>query len=301
MVARVATTFLIGKCSTIGGFRQEEAHRSLLRCPTVDAFLDRPNARIAYSVQGRLDGAKPVVIAHSFLASRELEDRIGIFDWSPAAGNGSALIRFDARGHGQSSGETAEEDYRWPALAQDLLAVLDAAAPGVSTVDAVAESTGCGTLLWAVSQAPERFGRLVLVIPPTVRDTRAEQGELYRATAGLVEFRGAEAWARLVDTFPSIPLLDAGGWARARQVPVDLSVLPAVLRGAAGSDLPPDEVLSGLQQPTLILGWTTDPSHPTASAELLARLLPNSTMEIASEPDEVRGWGARAAAFLADA
>jgi 3-oxoadipate enol-lactonase len=264
----------------------------------VDSYLERSRARIAYNVEGRLGDGVPVVVTHSFLGSRQLEDTVGIFDWGPVQRGGQPLIRFDARGHGASSGEAVEEQYRWPALAEDLLAVVDAAAPDAPVIDALGESTGCGTVLWAVAQAPERFRRLVFVIPPTIREIRAEQADIYRASAQLIELRGAEAWTRMIETFPQVPLLSAGGWERARKVPVEIDLLPTVLRGAAESDLPPDEVLAGIRQETLILGWATDPSHPIASAEHLAGLLPNATVEIAEEPESVRDWGERVAAFL---
>jgi pimeloyl-ACP methyl ester carboxylesterase len=208
------------------------------------------------------------------------------------------VLRFDARGHGDSTGAADESHYRWPALSQDLLAVLDAAAPG-EVVDGLAESTGCGALLWAVVHQPQRFRRLVLVIPPSVREEREEQAKLYLAAADLIELRGRDAWLRLVDTFPPVPLLDQGGWARARSIPVEVALLPSVLRGAATSDLPSVEELSAVEQPTLVLAWTGDPNHPAETAERLARELPNCTVEIASQPDDVRGWGSRVAAFLA--
>jgi pimeloyl-ACP methyl ester carboxylesterase len=265
----------------------------------VDEYLERPQARLAYNVDGDGDGT-PVVVAHSFLASRQLEDTLGIFDWRPVRAVGHRLIRFDSRGHGESSGRADEQDYRWPALADDLLAVLDAAEPTGAPVDAIGESTGCGSLLWAVVRAPERFRRLVLVIPPTIGDERQEQAQIYLAGASLIELRGAEAWSRLVDNFPPVPLLDQGGWARARSVPVSLELLPSVLRGAAASDMPADEVLATVQQPTLVLAWRSDPNHPDASATHLADVLPHSEVEIAEQPDDVRGWGERVARFLAE-
>lgn len=256
----------------------------------MDEHVDRPGARIAYSITGRPSDAPPVLIVNSFMASRHLEETIGVFDWSALPAAGRLLIRFDARGHGESTGGTDEADYRWPELAGDLLAVADAAAASV-TLDAVGESTGCGSLLWAVAREPERFRRLVLVIPPTVRDERVQQGEIYRAAASLIELRGADAWSRLVDGFPPVPLLDRGGWARARRIPIAIDVLPSVLRGAAASDLPEEEVLAAMEHETLVLAWTTDQSHPTTSAEYLADVLPNARLEIADEPDQVRGWG----------
>jgi len=265
----------------------------------VAPYVDRPGARIAYAVTGARSALPPVLVTHSFLASRQLEDEVGIFDWTPVTALGKRLLRFDARGHGESSGGTDADDYQWQALADDLLAVADAVAPSAGPVDAIAESTGCGTVLWAVSREPDRFRRLVLTVPPTVRAERRAQGEIYRAAASLIELRGAEAWSRLVDQFPPIPLLDRGGWSRARRIPVELAVLPAVLRGAAASDLPADEVLAAMPHETLVLAWTTDVNHPTSSAEYLADVLPNARLVVADDPDQVRGWGALAAEHLA--
>ncbi|HET6826609.1 MAG TPA: alpha/beta fold hydrolase [Amnibacterium sp.] len=262
------------------------------------AYVDRPGARIAYAVTGARSALPPVLVTHSFLASRQLEDEVGIFDWTPVTGLGKRLIRFDARGHGDSSGGADPEDYRWPALAEDLLAVADTVVTSADPVDAIAESTGCGTVLWAVARRPDRFRRLVLVVPPTVRAERTGQGEIYRAAASLIELRGAEAWTRLVDHFPPVPLLDRGGWSRARRIPVELEVLPAVLRGAAASDLPAQEVLAALPHETLVLAWTTDVNHPTSSAEYLAEVLPNARLVVADDPEQVRGWGALAAEHL---
>jgi pimeloyl-ACP methyl ester carboxylesterase len=273
--------------------------RSALGSVFVVAYVDRPGARIAYAVTGADAGREPVLVTHSFLASRALEDEIGVFDWTPVTELGKGLIRFDARGHGESSGGTDAQDYRWPALADDLLAVADAVVGAEARIDAIGESTGCGTLLWAVTRQPDRFRRLVLVIPPTIRAERADQGEIYRAGAALIELRGAEAWSRLVDNFPSAPLLDRGGWSRARRIPVDLELLPSVLRGAASSDLPDDETLAALPHETLLLAWTTDVNHPISSAEHLAGVLPNARLVVADDPDHVRGWGALAAEHLA--
>jgi 3-oxoadipate enol-lactonase len=265
----------------------------------VDAYLDRPHARLAYQVDD-VGAGTPVLVAHSFLASRELEDTLGVFDWSPLRADDHPLIRFDARGHGASTGEAVEAHYQWPALADDLLAVMHHALPRTALVDGIGQSTGCGTLLWAVTREPQRFRRLVLVIPPTIRDQRREQAGLYTAAADLIKLRGPAAWERLVDAFPPVPLLDQGGWARARNVPVDIALLPSVLRGAASSDLPPDGAIAALAQETLILSWSSDPNHPVESAELLADLLPHSAHQHATHPDQVRHWGRQVTAFLAD-
>lgn len=263
----------------------------------MDEHLDRPGAGIAYSAGGPADAARRVVVTHALATSREWEDEAGILDWSPVAQAGARLVRYDTRGHGASTGEAVPEHYRWPSLAEDLLAVADVVAPD-RPVDAIGESTGCGTLLWAVLTAPHRFRRLVLVIPPTMGRARAEQAQLYIGAAEMIEVLGIESWRRLMSAAVPAPILEAGGWTRITRVAVRDDLLPAVLRGAAASTFPSDDALGAIAQPALILAWDTDPSHPVETAEHLAGLLPNSALEIATTPDAIRAWGARAAAFL---
>ena len=263
----------------------------------VDEYLDRPGARLAYSRTGSPRAEAAVVVAHSLATSRQWEDEAGIFDWSDVASADRQLVRFDTRGHGASSGRIDPEQYRWPALADDLIAVSGAVAGG-RAVDGLGESTGCGVLLWAALAAPDRFRRLVLVIPPTRGEERAQQAELYTAAAELVELRGADAWRRLTVTAAQAPILREGGWDRPARVPIREELLPAVLRGAASSDFPADDAIRTIRQPALILAWDTDLSHPVSTAEHLAQQLPDSRLEIATAPDAIRGWGRRAAAFL---
>jgi pimeloyl-ACP methyl ester carboxylesterase len=263
----------------------------------VDSHLDRPGARIAYRCTGPVDADRALVVAHSLATSRAWEDEVGVLDWSPVAAAGTRLIRFDTRGHGASTGTDDEQLYRWPRLAEDFLAVADAARPD-RPVDGLGSSTGCGVLLWAVVAAPQRFRRLVLVVPPTWGEARAAQAELYLAAAQMIELRGLESWQRVMTVAPPAPILQAGGWSRVSAMAVRDHLLPAVFRGAAASVLPDDDQLRSIDQPTLILAWDTDPSHPVETAEHLAERMPNSTLEIATVPDRIRGWGERVASFL---
>ncbi len=69
-------------------------------------------------------------------------------------------------------------------------------------------------------------------------------------------------------------------------------LLPTVLRGAAGTDLPAPESISTLDVPVLILAWTDDPTHPLSTAERLDELLPDSRLVVARTPADVVGWPA---------
>ena len=78
------------------------------------------------------------------------------------------------------------------------------------------------------------------------------------------------------------------------------SRLPAVLRGAAESDLPEPAALRLLTHPTLVLAWPGDDAHPLSTARRLVGLLPNARLRVADSLKDVRGWAACAAAFIAD-
>jgi 3-oxoadipate enol-lactonase len=257
--------------------------------------LPRPGAALAYDSVGSGDRA-PILHAHGMLLSRAAEARLDLVDWSPIAAAGRRHVRYDARAHGDSSGRPHPDDYLWPALAQDLLALAEAISPD-RPVDGIGASLGTATLIWAALQAPARLRRLVLTIPPTAWQTRVAQGAVYRAAADLIEREGAGAWLAGLQKLATPPIFgDLPSYSFTPDVAEPL--LPSVLRGAARSDLPSPEELRALRQPTLILAWDTDPSHPVSTAETLAALLPHAELQVARTSAEVRGWGARAAAFL---
>lgn len=248
---------------------------------------------IAYSEQGSGPAA---VYAHGLTASRTVDAAMGWMDWSPVVAGGRRLISYDARGHGRSPGVANPEDYTWPALAGDLLALLDVLDAG-APVSALGSSMGTGTVLHAVLQAPERFDRLVLAAPPTAWESRAAQGGMYLAAADLVEAQGLEVFAELAGRLPTPPVFaELDSFPPRPDVREDL--LPTVLRGAAASDLPSIDDLRGVQQPTLILAWADDPGHPVSTAERLADVLPDTRLHVARTPADLRAWGALAANFL---
>ncbi|GAA2754345.1 alpha/beta fold hydrolase [Amnibacterium kyonggiense] len=261
-----------------------------------DGTLQLDGAHLSWSV---LEGDRPTVVQlHGLSSSRASEATAAFFDWSPVSAAGRRLVRYDARGHGRSTGRAVPDDYAWPALAEDLFALLDEVAPG-EAVDAIGVSMGAGTLLHAVTQRPERFRRLVLVIPPTAWATRAAQGDAYRQMAALVEAQGYDALVRATAAFPPLPLLEEGGWTVAPPPDLDPAILPAVFEGAAATDLPATEAIAAIRQPVLLKPWVGDPGHPVSTSERLHELLPESTLEVMAAPEDVRALGERVAGFLA--
>ncbi|MDN3293322.1 alpha/beta fold hydrolase [Streptomyces ficellus] len=234
------------------------------------------------------------VYAHGGFASQAAEDRMGLFDWTPVLAAGRRLVRYDARAHGRSTGEPVDDDYTYPSLAGDLLALLDhlgARRP----VDAMGASMGCGTVLHAAVRAPDRFSRLVLLIPPTAWTTRAAYASDNRRSAATIERAGVDAWLAARRAAPRPPVV-----ADVPEVPPTPAgpVLPAVLRGLARSDLPSLPKIAALPHPTLILAWADDPGHPLSTARTLADTLLHADLHVARTRADIHAWGARIAEFL---
>lgn len=261
-----------------------------------DQVLDVAGARLALDVR---EGTGPVVVAlHGLSSSRASEDASGFFGWGAVAEAGRTLVRYDARGHGRSTGRPEPADYRWSALAQDLLALLDVVSPD-APVDAVGVSMGTGTLLHAATLAPQRFRRLALVIAPTAWGTRAAQAGTYRDAADVVAAQGRDVLERALAAAPPVPLLAAGGWWPLPGPDIADPLLPAVFRGAAESDLPAAELLARLPHEVLLRPWADDPGHPVSTSERLAELLPHAALRVTRTPAQLRALGGDVAAFLA--
>jgi len=236
-------------------------------------------------------GGVPFVWAHGLTSSRRHEDATGLFAWSRTGG--MRVIRFDARGHGESPGPSEAVAYTWPVLAEDLLALMDGLGLAHSAIGGA--SMGCATALYATVAAPARVDRLVLVIPPTAWETRAAQREAYLQAARLVEERGPMAMAETLRQQPPVGAFGADGERRRdeglqRFAELDGDLLATILRGAASSDLPPPDVLAGIRQPALVLSWSGDGGHPTSTAERLAEVLPASELHVADDLAAIGRW-----------
>lgn len=240
-----------------------------------------------------------VVWGHGLTSSRSSEDELGLFDWSAIRAS-HRLLRYDARGHG-NSGSTAEPaDYGWRALAEDQLALADDLA--IDRYVAGGASMGCATALHAAVMAPDRILGLLLVIPPTAWETRATQVGVYSAMADLVEAGDHETLLAGAAATPSPdPFRDDPRWKErfpqllASADPVRLA---RIFRGAATADLPAPTRIAGIDVPTLILAWTGDTGHPATTAARLQELIIGSELVLAATPAGVGSWTARAVEFL---
>ena len=241
----------------------------------------------------------PLVWAHGLCSSMAHEDELGLFPCSEL-GDALPVVRYDARGHGGSSGGYQERSYRWSAMVDDMLR----AAEGPF----VAAGTGMGvaTALYAALRAPRRVAALVLVLPPPAWDDRAMVTALYEADADLAETSGVRRLAEEVRRRPLAPLL-AQVRADAREIEarhlqaMDPKLLVPLLRAAARSDLPRPEEARSIIVPTLLLAWEGDPAHPVATAQALADSMVQSDLRIAKDLADTKAWPSDIEEFLANA
>ena len=246
---------------------------------------------LSWSVEGQ---GPTAIYAHGLTSSRA-NDR-GRIEWSGVVDAGHRLVTYDARGHGRSPGVPDPAHYEWPVLAQDFVALAHAVAPG-EQVTGIGLSMGTATLIHAAVAAPELFSHLILAAVPTVWETRPNVAAIYDTVADAVELGGVAAYAEATETLP-VP----GVFADVPDAVVSPDVsdvnLPAVLRGAARSDLPPAPLVSSIDLPVLILAWTRDAGHPVTSAQRLLALIAHAQLVVAETPAEFRQWGRLAGDFI---
>lgn len=250
-----------------------------------------PGAELALELSD--EGGHPVVQLHGLTSSRS-RDRVLDLDLGRGL-SGTRLLRYDARGHGRSTGRAEPADYEWPRLADDLLRLLDRYFPG-EQVHGVGPSMGTATLLHAAVREPDRFSSLTLLVPPTAWATRVAKGDDYRAAAQVIEQQGLEVFLEAGRLAPVPPATEG---LPETQPDVDASLLPALFRGAGASDLPPADAIGRIAAPTTILAWVDDPAHPLSTAEALADLLPSATLEVAATRADLETWPAILAADVA--
>ena len=238
------------------------------------------------------------VWAHALNSSMAHEDDLGLFDWSACA-EVAEVVRYDARGHGAGPVQYEDRAYRWSALVDDMLW----AVPQGPFV-AGGASMGAVTALYAAVRAPRRIQALVLVTPPAAWESRESQREFYRAGAQLVEAGGVPGWLSALEEQPQ-PRIFAEELPEAQDVWIrhlrrmDEKVLPAILRGAAGSDLPSRDEVRAIVVPALILAWEGDPTHPVSTAEALHELMVLSELHVAQDLAAIRAWPLVVRDFLA--
>ncbi len=253
------------------------------------------------TLRGQIDGSGPdVVLLHGLTATR----RYVLQGSRLLARRGMRIVAYDARGHGESDAAPEPGAYAYPALVDDLEAVLDTLA--LERPVLVGSSMGAATALALALDDPERVEALVQITPaydgaphPDMDHWEALAAALKRGDVeGFVELSGAS----------SVPerFRDAARLATRQRIERhrDLGAVADALRVVPASA--PFEGLDGLEQldmPVLVVGSRddTDPGHPLAVAEEYARRLPRAKLVVEEPGNAPLAWqGAQLSRAIAE-
>lgn len=192
-------------------------------------------------------------------------------------------IFFQFRGHGRS--EAPEGRWSYADLARDLRAVADLG----GATQALGVSLGAGALCRVLWESPERFSRVVFVLPAVLDEPRpdAARRRLTELLTAVRSGNAAEIAEAVSAEVPPAVRNTPVGWAYLRQR-VDQLTRDGLGAGLAGL---PEQVavrqrsdLAAVTAPALVIGCAGDDLHPVAVAEQLAAALPAATLHVYDKP-----------------
>jgi pimeloyl-ACP methyl ester carboxylesterase len=188
-------------------------------------------------------------------------------------------IRFDFRGHGRSTAPADETAFTFGDFARDV----DAVAESFGATVAVGTSLGAGAIGNLVCRVPDRFRRMVWLLPAGL-DMPFPLADRYHALAGSLEGRTSQEVLQAV-------LDDPTRVARYLETPWRLEVdrvlwqhddpdgLARAINGVVEDRPIPDRgMLRGVGIPTLIVCIEGDEIHPAELGRILADLLPDAEL-----------------------
>jgi 3-oxoadipate enol-lactonase len=211
-----------------------------------------------------------MVLAHGLTNScRELAALTPLFP--------GTKVRFCFRGHGHSS--SPERGYHFADFARDLEAVADAYGADV----AIGTSLGAGAVAHVVAARPDRFRKLVFLLPAGL-DKPFEFKERMLRTAALVEGKSLDEAIEAVLSDPDrLENYVQYPWLRDidRQMLAELNVegVPRAIREVI-EDWPLEdrEDMRKVTAPTLLICREGDDIHPAIVGRILADIMPNAEL-----------------------
>jgi 3-oxoadipate enol-lactonase len=233
----------------------------------------------------------PIVLAHGLTAHRDL-----VVHGSRALPRaGYELIRYDARGHGESDPGPAGE-YTYDRLGDDLAAVVDAQLGDRERPFLAGHSMGAHSILNLALREPSRFAGLVLIGPASV-GIPLDQASLdnWDSLAAGIERDGIDGFIAAYevgmnqdwhDTLVRIARDRLGKHRHLDAVAEAIHELPR--------SVPFDGIgeLAGLSVPTLVVAShdEADPGHPYAVAAAWNDALPRARMVSEGEGESPLAW-----------
>jgi pimeloyl-ACP methyl ester carboxylesterase len=213
-------------------------------------------------------------------------------------------VRFCFRGHAHS-GTPEPGHYRFADFADDL----DSVATTYGATNAVGTSLGQGAITHLLARDPERFDRIVFVMPAALDLGLADHARFDHVADLLETLPTDEAIQRIVadskrvaeyDEKPWLRELDMFLWQDLNAVGVARAIRE-ITRDVAITDR---DLLRKVTAPTLILCQEGDEIHPVELGYVLAELMPNTDLIVLGSEDELLArlpeLVTRVAAFLAE-
>jgi pimeloyl-ACP methyl ester carboxylesterase len=224
----------------------------------------------------------PVVLLHGLTATR----RYVVMGSRSLERSGHLVVSYDARGHGRSAPAPEPGAYGYEALAEDLLAVLDALELPRAVL--AGASMGAHTALRLALTRPERVAGLVLITPSFDPDAPREAESLagWDALAHGLREDGVDGFVRAYD-FGKVPdamraTIETVLRQRLSAHEHPLAVADALEAVPRSHPFEAIEELSSLRVPTVVVGSRdeADPGHPLAVAERYAEATPGAQLAV---------------------
>jgi 3-oxoadipate enol-lactonase len=260
----------------------------------VPEVVSPDGTRLHVEVEG--DGEPVTVFAHGLTNSC-----MELAAFTPMAPG--TKVRFCFRGHAHS-GTPEPGHYRFADFADDL----DAVASTYGATSAVGTSLGQGAITHLLGRDPDRFERLVFVMPAALDLQMTDHARFVRVAELLETLPVDEAIQRIVGDSKRVAEYDEKPWLRELDLFLwqDLNAIGVaraireITRDVAIADR---ELLRKVTAPTLILCQEGDEIHPVELGYVLADLMPNTELILLASEDELMArlpeLVTRVAAFLA--
>jgi 3-oxoadipate enol-lactonase len=235
------------------------------------SFLEGPDVPLEYVVHG--SGEPMTVFAHGLSASIEDTRFLG-------SGVAGSKLFFHFRGHGDSG--VPESGWDYAGVTRDLRAVVDFA----ETRRVVGISMGAGAILGVLAGSPDRFDRVVLLLPAGLDRPRSD-GSMASLSehADLIEARNVDRLTEyLVDGLP--PDLESRPEIRAlmrerAEFQLRCGGLVQGLRGLPATPPVLDRgVLRAVTADVLVIAQEDDEVHDAQVAREIADVLPSARLHV---------------------
>jgi pimeloyl-ACP methyl ester carboxylesterase len=236
------------------------------------------DATLFCEVEG--SGAPVTVVAHGLTNNRN--ELAAFTPWLPGT-----KVRFDFRGHGRTV-TSPEARFRFEDFAGDV----DAVAAAFDATVAIGTSLGAGALGNLVCRMPDRFQRMVWLLPAGLDAPFLLKDRYHELAGGLEGKTPAQALEAILSDPAKVAERIETPWRweieRVLWEHDDFEALARAIHGVVDDwPISDRELLRAVPIPTLIVCIEGDEIHPAELGRVLADLLPNAELVVFESQDEL--------------